>query len=177
MREHTKLRALELADALALLVYALTREFPRDEMFVLTSQGSRAGVSIASNIEFEFHRSLNPLITSIGPRTGWAVENRLCKTTVACPQTNELFRCGFKSTGIVVVENYRVLLAVAREPANPANRAIACSSFAAARLPCADCDSTNAFNSLKTLFRYKCIVSHELHHYFRFIAGLARGLY
>lgn len=50
MRDHTKLRAFELADALALLVYRSAAQFPREEQFGLTSQMRRAAVSIASNI-------------------------------------------------------------------------------------------------------------------------------
>jgi four helix bundle protein len=50
MRDHTKLRAFELADQLALLIYQVTRSFPKDELFGLTSQMRRAGVSVASNI-------------------------------------------------------------------------------------------------------------------------------
>src|SRR5690606_7048024 len=50
MRDHTKLRAFELADGLALAVYKGTATFPREEMFGLTSQLRRAAVSIASNI-------------------------------------------------------------------------------------------------------------------------------
>jgi len=50
MREHTKLRAFELADELVLAVYKETREFPREAMFGLTSQLRRAAISIASNI-------------------------------------------------------------------------------------------------------------------------------
>ena len=50
MGDHTKLRAFELADQLALAIYKETRSFPREEMFGLTSQLRRAAVSIASNI-------------------------------------------------------------------------------------------------------------------------------
>ena len=50
MRDHTKLRAFQLADEVALAIYKETRSFPRQEVFGLTSQLRRAAVSIASNI-------------------------------------------------------------------------------------------------------------------------------
>jgi four helix bundle protein len=50
MRDHTKLRAFELADQLAICVYQGTSGFPRAEMFGLTAQLRRGAVSIASNI-------------------------------------------------------------------------------------------------------------------------------
>ncbi|QDS98690.1 four helix bundle protein [Adhaeretor mobilis] len=50
MRDHTQLRAFELADELALLVYQVTKNFPKEEQFGLTSQLRRAAVSVASNI-------------------------------------------------------------------------------------------------------------------------------
>ena len=50
MRDHTKLKAFELADAVAVLVYQETRKFPKEEIYGLTSQMRRAAVSIPSNI-------------------------------------------------------------------------------------------------------------------------------
>ena len=50
MRDHTKLRAFELADALALNTYRATSDFPKHEQFGLTQQMRRAAVSCASNI-------------------------------------------------------------------------------------------------------------------------------
>jgi len=50
MRDHTKLRAFELADEVAILTYRETRNFPKDEMHGLTSQMRRSAVSVPSNI-------------------------------------------------------------------------------------------------------------------------------
>jgi len=50
MRDHTKLRAFELADEVAILTYRETRNFPKDEMYGMTSQMRRSAVSIPSNI-------------------------------------------------------------------------------------------------------------------------------
>ena len=50
MRDHTKLRAFELADELAFLDYQVTAGFPKEELYGLTSQMRRAAVSVPSNI-------------------------------------------------------------------------------------------------------------------------------
>ena len=50
MRDHTKLRAFELADEIALLIYRATSGFPKEELYGLTSQMRRAAVSVPSNI-------------------------------------------------------------------------------------------------------------------------------
>ena len=50
MRGHTKLRAFELGDEIALFIYRVTAKFPREELCGLTSQLRRAAVSVQFNI-------------------------------------------------------------------------------------------------------------------------------
>ena len=50
MRDHTKLRAFILADEVALLSYHITKDFPKEEVYGLTSQMRRAAISVPSNI-------------------------------------------------------------------------------------------------------------------------------
>lgn len=50
MRDHTTLRAFEMADEIAVLLYHVTAGFPKEERYGLTSQLRRAAVSVPSNI-------------------------------------------------------------------------------------------------------------------------------
>ena len=50
MRDHTKLKAFELADEIAVSIYSVTRTFPKEEIYGFTSQMRRAAVSVPSNI-------------------------------------------------------------------------------------------------------------------------------
>lgn len=50
MRDFRQLNVWDEAHKLTLEIYKLTKEFPKEELFGLTSQMRRASVSIASNI-------------------------------------------------------------------------------------------------------------------------------
>ena len=50
MRDHTKLIAFKFADDLAVYTYQVTKNFPKEEIYGLTSQMRRAAVSVPSNI-------------------------------------------------------------------------------------------------------------------------------
>jgi len=50
MRNPRKLRAFELADQLVVEIYRVSRQFPREELYGLTSQIRRAAVSVPTNI-------------------------------------------------------------------------------------------------------------------------------
>ena len=56
IRTFMDLRAWQQCHALVLLTYRITKTFPRDEIYGLTSQMRRAAVSITSNIAEGFGR-------------------------------------------------------------------------------------------------------------------------
>jgi len=49
-RDYKKIRAWQLADELAFLIYKATQHFPKQEMWGLTSQMRRAAISVPANI-------------------------------------------------------------------------------------------------------------------------------
>ena len=55
----TQLNAWRRAHDLALYVYKLTKDFPKEELFCLTSQVRRAAISVTSNIAEGFSRLSN----------------------------------------------------------------------------------------------------------------------
>ncbi len=50
MRDYKKIKAWQVADKLVLKVYEITKSFPKEEIYGLTSQMRRSVVSIACNI-------------------------------------------------------------------------------------------------------------------------------
>ena len=50
MKDFRKLTVWEKAPAATIAIYRTTREYPRDELYGLTSQTRRAAVSVAANI-------------------------------------------------------------------------------------------------------------------------------
>lgn len=105
MRDHRTLRAFELADQLALIVYRESRLFPREELFGLTSQMRRAAVSIPSNIvegcarhtESEYLRFLDTAYgstreleyqISLAIRLGYLPES--CESLRTCEETGRV---------------------------------------------------------------------------------------
>jgi four helix bundle protein len=50
MRDYTKIEAWKLADDLTVLIYEITRSFPKEELYGLTSQLRSAASSVPANI-------------------------------------------------------------------------------------------------------------------------------
>lgn len=112
MRDHTKLRAFELADKTAVEVYCLTRDFPKEEMYGLTSQMRRAAVSVPSNIVEGCARGSEPdflrfLDIAFGSMRELRYQASLAKrlgfsTTASFDETDKLFEETEKVLGALI---------------------------------------------------------------------------
>lgn len=57
IKSFTQLNTWQEGHKLVLMIYAITKDFPKEELFGLTNQTRRAGVSITSNIAEGFSRN------------------------------------------------------------------------------------------------------------------------
>ena len=92
VNSYRDLKVWQRAMDLAVLVYELTRAFPKDEQFGLTSQVRRAAVSIAANIAEGYGRSSKPSYLNflrIGQGSLKEVETHLILATRVgiCPES------------------------------------------------------------------------------------------
>lgn len=72
---YRRLRVWQQAHEFVLLIYKVTKHFPKEEIFGLTSQARRAAVSIAANIvEGQSRRSKNEFIQFLRITNGSLVE-------------------------------------------------------------------------------------------------------
>jgi len=84
MRVFKKIKVYQKAEALILIVYKLTKGFPKEEIYVLTSQLRRAVVSIACNIaEGASRQYLKDYVHFLYIARGSLAEVR-CLVEVAC---------------------------------------------------------------------------------------------
>ena len=76
-RDHTKLRAFQLADALVIDIYKETKGFPVEERYGLQSQIRRAAVSSVSNlVEGSARRGVNEYLNFCNISCASAFETR-----------------------------------------------------------------------------------------------------
>src|SRR6188474_261534 len=95
-RDHTKLRAFHLADALVIDIYKETRGFPSEERFGLQSQIRRAAVSVAANlVEGSARRGENEYLNFCNISCASSFETRYllelsCRLGILSPAVHEV---------------------------------------------------------------------------------------
>lgn len=104
VQSFTGLHAWREAHKLVIEIYKLTKQFPKEEIFGITNQLRRAGVSITSNIAEGFsrksyHEKLQFYSTSLGSLT--EVQNQLLISRDVAYMTKEKFQEIAEQTVIV----------------------------------------------------------------------------
>ena len=113
LRTFKELKVWQKSYAVCLQVYALTRHFPRDERFGLSSQLRRAGVSVPSNIAEGYNRKT----TTDYLRFLWIASGSLAELETQLLLTKDLGLCsGELVTPVIdsVAEVERMLKALIR---------------------------------------------------------------
>ena len=124
MQDHSKLRAFQLADELAVGVYQTTRSSPREELFGLSAQMRRAAVSVVSNIVEGCGRNsradyLRFLDIAFGSFRELEYQLSLAhRLGYLDPEAHELLREKCTETSKVLAALIRSLRAKARQPHN-----------------------------------------------------------
>jgi four helix bundle protein len=102
-RDYTKIKAWQLADELVLLLYRATKEFPKSEIWGLTSRMRRAAVSVPANIvEGSARKNRNEYLQFL-----YIVMSSLAELSYFIRLTKEL--------GYLGVDGYETLSAKAQE--------------------------------------------------------------
>ena len=114
MRDHTKLRAFELADELVVLIYQVTSGFPKSEIYGLMAQMRRAAISVPSNIvegcaresQVEYLRFLEVAFASLrelhyqfglATRLGYVEQPRIAACDAAINETEKVLAALIRS--------------------------------------------------------------------------------
>jgi four helix bundle protein len=105
IESYKELEAYKKAYKLTLLVYGLTRKFPKEELFGLTSQIRRAALSVPSNIAEGYMRGSNEYIQflkiALGSSAELDTQLSLCVDIGYCGQNDV---CEIQSLNIEVTK-------------------------------------------------------------------------
>jgi len=108
IKSFTDLHTWKKAHELVLQVYVLTKEFPKDEMFGITSQMRRAAVSVTSNIAEGFGRhTFKNKVQFYYQSRGSLTE--LHNQFILCHDLSYITEDQYKDITIVLEESYKLL--------------------------------------------------------------------